>query len=45
MPGMYGRSFEDQDGHVWELMWMSDEATKENCELGKENLRKKAGGA
>ena len=19
---MYGRSFEDQDGHVWEVMWM-----------------------
>lgn len=24
---MYGRSFEDLDGHVWEMMWMSDEAT------------------
>jgi predicted lactoylglutathione lyase len=19
---MYGRSFEDPDGHIWELMWM-----------------------
>jgi hypothetical protein len=19
---MYGRSFEDPDGHVWEVMWM-----------------------
>ena len=23
---MYGRSFEDPDGHVWELMWMDMEA-------------------
>ncbi len=22
---MYGTSFEDLDGHVWELMWMSEE--------------------
>jgi hypothetical protein len=19
---MYGRSFEDPDGHIWEIMWM-----------------------
>ncbi len=23
---MYGRSFEDPDGHVWEIMWMDVEA-------------------
>ncbi|KAJ9649552.1 hypothetical protein H2199_000328 [Coniosporium tulheliwenetii] len=23
---MYGRSFEDLDGHVWEVMWMTEEA-------------------
>ncbi|MGH3948278.1 MAG: VOC family protein [Pseudonocardiaceae bacterium] len=22
MPGMYGRSFQDIDGHLWEVMWM-----------------------
>ena len=26
MPGMYGASFTDPDGHVIELMWMSQEA-------------------
>ncbi len=25
---MYGRSFEDPDGHVWEVMWMDVEAAK-----------------
>ena len=25
---MYGRSFEDPDGHIWELMWMDVEAAK-----------------
>lgn len=25
---MYGRSFEDPDGHVWEVMWMDPEAAK-----------------
>ena len=26
---MYGRSFEDPDGHIWELMWMDmEEAAK-----------------
>jgi predicted lactoylglutathione lyase len=22
MPGMYGRNFEDLDGHLWEVFWM-----------------------
>ena len=26
---MYGRSFEDPDGHMWEVMWMDVEAAKE----------------
>ena len=26
---MYGRSFEDPDGHIWETMWMDLEAAKE----------------
>lgn len=25
---MYGRSFEDPDGHIWEIMWMDIEAAK-----------------
>lgn len=25
---MYGRSFEDVDGHIWEVMWMDVEAAK-----------------
>jgi predicted lactoylglutathione lyase len=25
---MYGRSFEDPDGHTWEIMWMDLEAAK-----------------
>jgi predicted lactoylglutathione lyase len=25
---MYGRSFEDPDGHIWEVMWMDAEAAK-----------------
>lgn len=24
---MYGRSFEDPDGHIWEVMWMDSSAT------------------
>ena len=24
---MYGRSFEDPDGHIWEVMWMDPTAT------------------
>ena len=26
---MYGRSFEDPDGHIWEVMWMDVESAKE----------------
>ena len=26
---MYGRSFEDLDGHIWEVMWMDVSAAKE----------------
>lgn len=26
---MYGRSFEDLDGHIWEVMWMNMEAAKQ----------------
>lgn len=29
---MYGRSFEDPDGHIWEIMWM-DVAAMENDQL------------
>lgn len=25
---MYGRSFEDPDGHIWEVGWMDEEAAK-----------------
>ena len=25
---MYGRSFHDRDGHLWEVMWMSPEAVE-----------------
>lgn len=25
---MYGRSYEDPDGHIWEVMWMDMEAAK-----------------
>ncbi|MFD1212189.1 VOC family protein [Arthrobacter sp. GCM10027362] len=28
MPGMYGASIADPDGHVWELLWMSPEAVE-----------------
>lgn len=28
---MYGRSFEDPDGHIWELMWMDMEAATAAC--------------
>ena len=30
MPGMYGASIVDPDGHVWELLWMSQEAVAEH---------------
>lgn len=26
---MYGRSFHDRDGHLWEVMWMSPEAVEQ----------------
>ncbi len=26
---MYGRSFQDLDGHIWEVMWMSAEAVEQ----------------
>ena len=26
---MYGRSFEDPDGHIWEVMWMDADAAKQ----------------
>ena len=26
---MYGRSFNDPDGHLWEVMWMSPEAVEQ----------------
>ena len=26
---MYGRSFQDLDGHLWEVMWMSPEAAEQ----------------
>lgn len=29
---MYGRSFEDPDGHIWEVMWMDAEAAKGQTE-------------
>jgi len=40
MPNMHGRSFEDLDGHVWELMWMDMEAAKEG-----EAIKESKGGA
>lgn len=30
--GMYGRSFEDLDGHVWELYWLDMEAHGKGAE-------------
>lgn len=29
---MYGRSFEDLDGHTWEVMWMGVEAATAGSE-------------
>lgn len=31
---MYGRSFEDPDGHIWEIMWMDMEAAKREMTKG-----------
>ena len=28
---MYGRSFEDPDGHIWEVMWMDVEAAMQGA--------------
>jgi predicted lactoylglutathione lyase len=28
---IFGRSFEDLDGHIWELMWMDLEAAAKAC--------------
>lgn len=30
---MYGRSFEDPDGHIWEVMWMDVEAALASGEM------------
>jgi hypothetical protein len=27
---MYGRSFEDLNGHLWEIIYMDEKALKEN---------------
>jgi hypothetical protein len=32
---MYGRSFEDPDGHIWEIMWMDAEAASKACQQEK----------
>lgn len=29
---MYGRSFEDPDGHIWEVMWMDPAAAEQGAE-------------
>ena len=31
---MYGRSFEDPDGHIWEVMWLDVEAAKAAMRAG-----------
>jgi predicted lactoylglutathione lyase len=28
---MYGRSFEDPDGHIWEIMWMDTSAAEQGA--------------
>jgi predicted lactoylglutathione lyase len=28
---MYGRSFEDPDGHIWEVMWMDTGAAEQGA--------------
>lgn len=30
---MYGRSFEDPDGHIWEVMWMDEAAAEASHEM------------
>jgi predicted lactoylglutathione lyase len=27
---MYGRSFQDMDGHIWEFIWMDPSATRQH---------------
>jgi uncharacterized protein len=34
---MYGRSFEDPDGHIWEVMWMDVEAAKGAMSAGSQS--------
>jgi len=29
---MYGRSYADPDGHIWEIMWMDPEAAAQGPE-------------
>lgn len=29
---MYGRSFEDPDGHIWEVMWMAKTAAEQGAD-------------
>ena len=29
---MYGRSFEDPDGHIWEVMWMATAAAEQGAD-------------
>jgi predicted lactoylglutathione lyase len=31
---MYGRSFDDPDGHQWEIFWMDPAALEEGAEVG-----------
>jgi predicted lactoylglutathione lyase len=33
---MYGRSFEDPDGHIWEVIWMDMDAAKAAMSAGDE---------
>lgn len=35
---MYGRSFEDPDGHIWEVMWMAPAAAGEPGPTGPDRL-------
>jgi uncharacterized protein len=44
MAGMYGSSFEDLDGHVWEVVWMSEEMVKAGEGMPKEMEGKEGGG-
>lgn len=31
---MFGRSFEDPDGHIWEVMWMDMAAASDAMQTG-----------